>query len=794
MWSLVAAIIVSGTINAYAASERSSKHVDHRSAFKKLEFVTDSQTTTLHNAGLYGEDVALNYLEENAADYGLQAGLSNLKLVEVKESLLGSHFHFQQMLNGYPVRHGEIVVSVSNKTNSVSKVFNNTYPVDASFNQQLSLKANKKKFSKDEAIGIAWKDLKVHGKLRAAPKGELVYVPDGTDFRLAHVVDIGSSAPFGHFQHMIDAYTGEIFDIKRTEISRKPVTIPDYKSYKGKTWDRKKTVDEFKAKESKKAALEQEITSVSLLAGGTGNVFDPDPVTTLQNSSLEDTSSASSFSAAYVTRTLQDITLSNGTYSLTGPWITIADFESPSTAPSTTTSGNWTATRGSNSFNDAMTYFHVDQNQRYLQSLGFTGSTAIQDGSIYTDTDGVNGDDNSHFVPSTNRMAFGHGCVDDNEDSFVILHEYWHAIQHDIVGNNWSGGDTGAMGEGFGDYWGGSYRISTPNGLSFNPAWAFPWDGHNNCWGGRNMDVFTAQYDHATTYSAHQNLGGYQSDELFGTPIFQALLTLVGQGVDREEVDQIILESQFGLGYGLKMREMASIIVTTAETLFPSGNHADVFQAKFEVHNILVASSGNETTENFSDSITEGAWKHYGPFDTETGTQLSAVMSGGSGDPDLYVKVGSQPTSSSYDCRPYKTGTGESCTVNAGGDVYVSVYGYRAGSYDLAVTYTPADGGGGTSPQTDIISDSVASDEMKQYTPYTVTAGKTFSAVMTGTGDPDLFVRFGAQPTTSTYDCRPYAGGASETCDLTVPSGQTQAYVAVRGYTAGTYSITVTYE
>ena len=42
---------------------------------------------------------------------------------------------------------------------------------------------------------------------------------------------------------------------------------------------------------------------------------------------------------------------------------------------------------------------------------------------------------------------------------------------------------------------------------------------------------------------------------------------------------------------------------------------------------------------------------------------------------------------------------------------------------------------------------------------------------MTGTKDPDLYVRFGSAPTTTAYDCRPALSGASETCTLTVPAG-----------------------
>ncbi len=46
-------------------------------------------------------------------------------------------------------------------------------------------------------------------------------------------------------------------------------------------------------------------------------------------------------------------------------------------------------------------------------------------------------------------------------------------------------------------------------------------------------------------------------------------------------------------------------------------------------------------------------------------TNLSFNMSGGSGDADLYVKFGSQASSSNWDCRPYKYGNDETCDVSS---------------------------------------------------------------------------------------------------------------------------------
>ena len=46
-------------------------------------------------------------------------------------------------------------------------------------------------------------------------------------------------------------------------------------------------------------------------------------------------------------------------------------------------------------------------------------------------------------------------------------------------------------------------------------------------------------------------------------------------------------------------------------------------------------------------------------------------------------------------------------------------------------------------------------------------------AMSGGTGDADLYVRFGANPTTSTYDCRPYLNGNNETCTFSNPQAGT---------------------
>lgn len=68
-------------------------------------------------------------------------------------------------------------------------------------------------------------------------------------------------------------------------------------------------------------------------------------------------------------------------------------------------------------------------------------------------------------------------------------------------------------------------------------------------------------------------------------------------------------------------------------------------------------------------------------IDVPSGTSsLTVSISGGTGDADLYVRAGSEPTDSAYDCRPYKSGNSETCTISAAstGTYYIRIKAYRA--------------------------------------------------------------------------------------------------------------------
>ncbi len=61
-------------------------------------------------------------------------------------------------------------------------------------------------------------------------------------------------------------------------------------------------------------------------------------------------------------------------------------------------------------------------------------------------------------------------------------------------------------------------------------------------------------------------------------------------------------------------------------------------------------------------------------------TDLSFVMTGGSGDADMYVRFGEAPTVSEYDCRPFAAGNEETCAIDPAqaGTYWVMLNGWSA--------------------------------------------------------------------------------------------------------------------
>lgn len=100
----------------------------------------------------------------------------------------------------------------------------------------------------------------------------------------------------------------------------------------------------------------------------------------------------------------------------------------------------------------------------------------------------------------------------------------------------------------------------------------------------------------------------------------------------------------------------------------------------------------NEIQE-FSGQVGRNIEQQLGYIRAKPGSNVSISMTG-TQDADLYVNIGSEPTTNNWTCRPYKNGSSESCSVavpDAGGDVYIMVRGYssQTSTYQITASYMP---------------------------------------------------------------------------------------------------------
>ncbi len=116
----------------------------------------------------------------------------------------------------------------------------------------------------------------------------------------------------------------------------------------------------------------------------------------------------------------------------------------------------------------------------------------------------------------------------------------------------------------------------------------------------------------------------------------------------------------------------------------------------------VTASGGGVTTLSSGVPVSSlsgalNSWQYFKITVPSGQTSLAITTSGGTGDEDIYVKLGAQPTSSTYDYRSIVSGNSESVTVTnpAAGDWYIGMFGYAAYS-GVTLTATYSGGGGGS--------------------------------------------------------------------------------------------------
>ena len=177
-------------------------------------------------------------------------------------------------------------------------------------------------------------------------------------------------------------------------------------------------------------------------------------------------------------------------------------------------------------------------------------------------------------------------------------------------------------------------------------------------------------------------------------------------------------------------------------------------------------------------------------IDVPAGAQFDAVISGGSGDADLYTRFEAQPTTSTYDCRPYESNSIESCSdTNGAGTYYIMVRAYRSFSgVTLSVNFP--EGGGGVS-QT-MVNISASRGRWTRVITVDIPSGtSSFDAEITGSnGDADVYVYHDRRPRRTVSDpvnagtrCVPLSSDSNEACSFNNPDAGTW-YIRIHAYSA----------
>jgi hypothetical protein len=428
-----------------------------------------------------------------AAPRPQDSGAGGLSLVAVRQSLLGSHQWYQQTYHGLPVLGGFYAVHTDRRTGQV-QTQDGRLPVGGS-------PALTARYAGDRAKNLA------AGRLGGSPlRSALVIVP-GEHATLAWQVVTDRES--GSVQTLVDAGSGAVL---------------------------------------KEAPLVKEAT-------GTGTVFEPNPVVTLQNEGLtdQDDADAPAFAAAYKTVTLTQLDDSG---KLIGAYA-----RNMSGGGISSKTHTYIYNRSDKGFEQVMAYYHLTRAQEYIQSLGFTD---VNNEAQQFKTTGLK-IDNSFYDPANDKITYGTGGVDDAEDAEVIWHEYGHAIQDAQIPGFGSTEEAGAIGEGFGDYWAMTMSSAVSADTATTPlACIADWDSVSYTSGTPHC---LRRVDGPKVYPGSLDGEVHDDGEIWSRALFD-----IFKAVGRTKADTTILEAQFSFAPGTSMPDAARAIVNTAQALY--GNSA----------------------------------------------------------------------------------------------------------------------------------------------------------------------------------------------------------------------------
>lgn len=484
------------------------------------------------------EDIAKNFLLKHIREFGLKSDLSDIKLLKVEEFMKDIYrVDFLQTYKGIPVYEGGLHVIVE-KNGKIRSAFSG-YRV---IKEDLDLSIN---ISKESAIQTVINFLQIQGEITYGPVAELMIFPYKGQ-KLVYRVEIHTDFPLGGWEAFVDAKNGEIILLG----------------------------DKF------------------VYANGSGYIFNPDPITSAHTNYGGDfvdnnDNTNSSLDAQRFLITLKDIYKDDNTYYLKGPYVRIKNLGGYDDPIYSSNDGTFFYNRYDQAFEAVMVYYHIDNFQRYLQSLGFYYHLD----TIYVDPHGTYSD-NSRYDESLDAIYFGEGGVDDAEDADVIIHEYGHAIEERAMGGfNYYYSEAGALSEGYSDYMAGSYSAQIN---FYQKDWVFNWDGHNEFWQGRVLNS-TKHYPEDMVYEPHKD------GEIWSACLWK-IFEQYGSGI----TDRIVMYSLWNLWSGSDFKDAAKKVLDADYWLY-WGEHMNFIRNVFYNRGILRPPTVTVTFPNGGETFVQGS-------------------------------------------------------------------------------------------------------------------------------------------------------------------------------------------
>ena len=433
---------------------------------------------------------------------------ADLQLVATRDSLLAKHYWYAQTFEGKPVLGGYYAKHVDKRTRKET-VQDGRIKVEGLASTTPSVATERADATVDQQVAGD----------RAAT--ELSVLP-GAQSKLVYAVV--SRTDRGSVRTIVDAGSGEV--IKTEDIVKR--------------------------------------------AEGTGKVFAPNPVASLQDEALTDQDDADAAVPKKAYRSVRLSDLDTSGY-LTGKYAKIVG---PTNELAFAKNRRFEYTRSDDRFEQVMAYHGVTDAQRYIQRLGFRDvNNEAQD----VTTIGFE-EDQSYYDPSTDQITFGTGGVDDAEDAEIIWHELGHAIQDAQVPNFGLSLDGGSIGEAFGDWW--AMIMSVP--LQKDSA-AVPLA----CIGDWDAVSYTEETPHCLRrVDTDLTVADREGEVHFDGQIWSRALFDVYQALGRDESARVVLEAQFSYTPDTTFAQAAETTVATAKALCGDRAAAEV-KAAFVARGIL---------------------------------------------------------------------------------------------------------------------------------------------------------------------------------------------------------------